>query len=346
MLAEPKKLARIARTIWRKGMFHCNIQVHYRCNFRCEICEYWDEPYASLPLLSAADVRRIADKIRPLGPQSLCVSGGEPLMHPEILDITSTLARDHFVVLICNGWFVTPELARELFKTGIYEVNISVDYADAARHDALRNREGAFDRAVAALEILFAARSRKDQRVHMNSVVMADNVDHIEELTGICKKIGITHLVTFYSGNRGIRQQAQNPKETARRLLDIGKRHKTFVSIPGYVAKFAEAGVDGRGIPHCRAGKNLFVVDCQGNITRCLDWLDRPVGNILEEDLEPLMKKLRRQCEASRCADCWTSCRGNVETLLYGENRLRDWRAYYEIIRDVPLASPSGDGIA
>ena len=342
MLEEPRKIARIMRTILRKGMFHCNIQVHYRCNFQCEICDYWKEPYTSMPVLSARDIESIAEKIRPLGPQSLCVSGGEPLMHPDILEINSILAREHFVVLICNGWFVTPELARALFKTGIYEVNISVDYANAAQHDALRNKEGAFERALGALETLFANRARKDQRVHMNSVVMSDNVDQIEELTRMCKNIGITHLVTFYCGNRGVRQMPRDPADAARRLLDIKKRYREFVAIPGYVAKFAEAGTDGKGIPGCRAGKNLFVVDCQGNITRCLDWLDKPVGNILREELEPVMAKLYRQYESTVCADCWTSCRGNVETLLYGPDRLRDWRAYYEIVRDVPFVSRAG----
>ncbi len=338
MLEEPKKMAQLMRTILRKGMFHCNIQVHYQCNFQCDICDYWKEPYTAMPKLSAADIRIVAEKIRPLGPQSLCVSGGEPLMHPEILEINSILAREHFVVLISNGWFVTPELARELFKTGIYEVNISVDYANSRQHDALRHKEGAFDRAVAALETLFANRTRKDQRVHMNSVIMSDNVDQIEELTKICKKIGITHLVTFYCGNRGTRQMTQDPADTARRLLDIQKRYPQFVAIPGYVAKFAEAGTDGKGIPHCRAGKNLFVVDCQGNISRCLDWLDKPVGNLFQESLESVMAKLHHQCESTTCADCWTSCRGNVETLLYGDSRLRDWRAYYDIVKDVPFA--------
>ncbi len=340
MLEEPRKIARLAGTILRKGMFHCNIQVHYKCNFHCEICDFWKAPYTEMPSLSAADIRLIAEKIRPLGPQSLCVSGGEPLMHPEILDINATLAQDHFVVLICNGWFVTPELAKELFKTGIYEVNISVDYASAARHDALRGKEGAFDRAVGALETLFANRSRADQRVHMNSVVMADNLDDMEELTKICKKIGITHLVTFYCGNRGTRQRPQDPVETARRLLDLRKRYREFVAIPGFIERFAEAGRDGKGIGDCYAGKNLFVIDCQGNITRCLDWLDKPVGNIFQEELAPLMQKLHDQFAATRCADCWTSCRGNVESLLYGGHRLRDWRAYYEIVKDVPLAAP------
>lgn len=339
MLEEPRKIARLVRTILRKGMFHCNIQVHYRCNFHCEICDFWKEPYTDLPALSAADIRFIAEKIRPLGPQSLCVSGGEPLMHPEILDITATLARDHFLVLICNGWFVTPHLAKELFRTGMYEVNISVDYANAAQHDALRGREGAFDRAVSALETLFASRTRKDQRVHMNSVVMADNLDHIEELTRICKKIGVTHLITFYCGNRGMRQRPQDPTETARRLLDIKKRYPEFVALPGFIERFAEAGRDGKGIADCYTGKNLFVIDCQGNITRCLDWLDKPVGNIFHEELELLMQRLHEQFLTRQCADCWTSCRGNVESLLYGRHRLRDWRAYYDIVKDVPFVS-------
>ncbi|MDR0234153.1 MAG: radical SAM protein, partial [Zoogloeaceae bacterium] len=233
MLEILTKQARIMWTIARKGMFHCNVQVHYHCNFKCTICEFWKKHYQTMPSLSAADIRIILEKIRPLGPQSMCLSGGEPLMHPEILDIAAITAREHLVVLICNGWFVTPELARELFKTGLCEVNVSVDYANASQHDAMRGREGAFDRAVAALEMLFASRVRKDQRVHMNSVVMADNLDQIEELSKICKKIGISHLITFYCNKRGAMQHTQDAQETVRRLLDIKKRYPEFVTLPG-----------------------------------------------------------------------------------------------------------------
>ncbi|MDR2208964.1 MAG: radical SAM protein [Azoarcus sp.] len=343
MLKEPLKMARLIKTIACKGMFHCNVQVHYHCNFKCKICEFWKKSHQSKPSLSVADIRLILEKIRPLGPQSMCLSGGEPLMHPEILDIAAITAREHFVVLICNGWFITPELARELFKTGIYEANISVDYANAAQHDAMRGKEGAFDRAMAALETLFASRCRKDQRVHMNSVLMADNVDQIEELTKICKKIGITHLITFYCGKRGTMQRAQDTKETVRRLLDIKKRYPELVTLPGYIERFAEAGQDGKGVGNCCTGKNLFDIDCQGNISRCLDWRDKPVGNIFHEDTNLLMQRLHEQFVTMPCADCWTSCRGNVEALLYGKNRLRNWRAYYEIIRDVPFTARAQD---
>ncbi|MEK7476001.1 MAG: hypothetical protein AAB152_10270 [Candidatus Coatesbacteria bacterium] len=80
-------------------------------------------------------------------------------------------SRDNFAAMICNGWFVTPEIAKALFSAGMYEISISVDYADPAKHDAQRACPGAFDRAIRALRLLNEARVDPEQRVHMISVV-------------------------------------------------------------------------------------------------------------------------------------------------------------------------------
>ncbi len=337
MVRDTWKFLRFARSFLGRRMVHLNLQILYDCNFRCRICDFWGEAYRDMPRLSAAQVRVAAGKLSALGPMIVSIGGGEPLLHDELPEITRILAREHFPVMITNGWFVTRERARALLAAGLDEASVSVDYADPRRHDAQRGMEGAFDKAVEALRILHESRAHATQRVHMISVIMDDNVDDVEPLIRLARDIGVTYLVTFYSDGRGNRGRRASPRDISLRLLALAARHPDFVALPGFIARFGE--MENGGVRPCRAGRNLLTVDCQGNVTRCIDRLKDPVGNILTDDVRALRDRLLSRAASEGCGDCWTSCRGSIESLMYGGSRLADLRAYYRMVKPVPLAA-------
>ncbi len=336
MLKIDKKGLAYFYSILRKRMIHLNLQLLYDCNYKCKICDFWKQEYDDSQKLSLEQIRIIADKIKVLGPQIISIGGGEPLMHKDIVDITSVLAEDNFPVMICNGWFVTSEIARDLFNAGMYEVSISVDYVDAEKHDAQRGRKGAFDRAVKALEILKENRTASHQRVHMISVVMEDNLDQIEDLIKLAKDIGVTYLVTLYSDNRGKKNKQFDGRDISAHLLGLKAKYKDFLSLPGYISGFSDAVNNVNGMQPCYAGKNLYNIDSTGNVSLCIDRLDDPVGNIFTEDMTDIKELLLQKQMSNSCGDCWTSCRGAIETLLYQGN-FSNWHTMYQSIKNVPL---------
>jgi MoaA/NifB/PqqE/SkfB family radical SAM enzyme len=331
-----KKLVFLQRFARRK-LVHLNLQLLYDCNFRCGICDFWKPAYEGKPRLSLAQVRVIAAKLRELGPHIVSIGGGEPFMHRELLPVVEALAQDHFVVMITNGWFVDRARAAALWRAGAYEVSVSVDYADPARHDAQRATPGAHARALAALQVLHETRVHPQQRVNMISVVMDDNVDDVERLVERSAEMGISYLVTLYSHGRGTKDPRAGDRTLGARLLDIKRRHRQFVALRGYLDRFGEA-VSG-GVGPCRAGRNLWNVDSQGNATLCIDKLDAPVGNLLVDDPRVIEARLLEAHRRNDCAGCWTSCRGPIETLMYGDDRLANLADYRELTRDVPLGA-------
>ena len=52
--------------------------------------------------MSAAHARIISDKLACIGSQIVSIGGGEPLLHPELMEIVSALARHHIPVMICS----------------------------------------------------------------------------------------------------------------------------------------------------------------------------------------------------------------------------------------------------
>jgi hypothetical protein len=122
--------------------------------------------------------------------------------------------------------------------------------------------------------------------------------------------------------------------------LALKKKYSTFVAIPGYLEKFSEAASSENGVRPCYAGKSLFNIDCQGNVGLCIDRLEDTVGNILTENVKEIQQKLLSLYQQNTCGDCWTSCRGNIEPLLYGEHRLRDLCSSYHIFKNIPVTAP------
>ena len=330
------KRLRYGWSFMRGGLVHVNLQLLYDCNFRCRICDFWTPAFGQRPRLRLEDAEVISDKLAELGPMIVSVGGGEPLLHQDLVGIVRTLARHHFPVMICNGWFVTAERARALFEAGIHEVSISVDYADPAKHDTQRGMPGAFNRAMEALRILQENRVHPWQRVHMITVVMDDNLADLEPLIQRCRAMGITYLVTLYSTLRGQGQERAPVGDVSAHLLDLHHRYPEFVQLRGYLGRFTEAFEQG-GIGPCFTGKHLCNVDCQGQVSLCIDRLDEPVGNLLTDDAREIRRLLLERHQSNTCHSCWTSCRGSIETLQHGQQRLGSLLDYARMVRPHPL---------
>jgi len=196
--------ARLALGFLTGRFIHCNLQVTYRCNFRCQICDFWKEDHDPADELSLGHIRLIGRKLNRLGTLIISLAGGEPLIREDLYDVITILnAAGHFPILITNGWFVDETVARDILRAGLQEISVSIDYRDPAKHDAQRGQQGAWDHAVRALELLHKNRPDRRNRVHMISVLMDDNLDEIEALIRLSRELGVTYMLNLYSWNRG-----------------------------------------------------------------------------------------------------------------------------------------------
>lgn len=107
------------------------------------------------------------------------------------------------------------------------------------------------------------------------------------------------------------------------------------MALRGYVQGFRHA-VEGTLTP-CQAGRLLCNIDTQGELSFCIDRPDTTVGNILNEPVGELVRRLRKNQRSNDCRGCWTSCRGSIETLRQGRFAPGNLRDYWEMARPVPL---------
>src|SRR5215813_9435359 len=99
-----------------------------RCNLACGYCNEYDHNSTPVPL----DVmKRRLDKLADLGTSIVTISGGEPMMHPQLDEIIQHIRHRGMIAgLISNGYYFTPERIKRLNKAGLEYLQISIDNVD------------------------------------------------------------------------------------------------------------------------------------------------------------------------------------------------------------------------
>ena len=267
-----------------------------------------------LPEQSVDQLAAGAQKLAQMGSLLVSLAGGEPLLREDLLEIVRRVARYHFPFITTSGWQVTADLADELFEAGLWGASVSIDYADAKRHDQARGVKGAFDRAVAALGHFSRARRYDWQRVNLMAVLLHDNHDEIEDLI----QLAAEHDAFFMIQPYGIRKTRSSrfvspPGGVSAKLVELRDRYRNVLSNRVFLGRFDQALAE--GVAGCRAGTAFFNIDSCGDIAICVEERSHPVANLYRDPAADIVRALNARARGNTCRDCWYNCRGEVEML-------------------------------
>ncbi|MCP3963120.1 MAG: radical SAM protein, partial [bacterium] len=165
------------------------VALTYRCNLACAFC-YAGCAASGLPAgwsedrtMTDDEVCRVLDRIRHEGEcPSVSFTGGEPTTRkglPRFVRHAKGLGMK--VNLISNGQLLGERLVAELSEAGLDSAQLSLEGHDAATHDALVARHGAFDRLWSAAKRLKAG----GIRVHTNTTMNRRNLPYLEALVDL-----------------------------------------------------------------------------------------------------------------------------------------------------------------
>ena len=134
-----------------------------RCNLKCRHCYFaptYDESLGRrADEISCEEICKAVDELLPFGLRACKLSGGEPFLRGDVVDICQHMKqKDVRVNIETNGTLVTQEQANTLARSRLVQfLSVSLDGACAETHEALRGVEGCFDKAVKGLEYLTTA---------------------------------------------------------------------------------------------------------------------------------------------------------------------------------------------
>ncbi len=166
-----------------------------RCNLKCVHCRSSSELEAKgHPDFSFDEAKRVLDDISSYASPVVVLSGGEPLLRPDIFEIAKYGgAKGLRMCLATNGTLVTEAIADKIKEADIKMVSMSLDGATAAVHDNFRNVPGAFDSTLSAMRIF----REKGIKFLINSSFTKRNQEEIPKLYKLAKELGATAWYMF-----------------------------------------------------------------------------------------------------------------------------------------------------
>ena len=285
-----------------------SFEVTDSCNCHCRHCDHGGERDESRNL-RPADYLRYMEALRPCVVQ---VSGGEPLLRPDLVEIVRNIkarAPLPYTILVSNWALMTEELYRELQEAGIDQFSVSLDFPDE-RHDEFRCHPGLYRH----LEDLIprVARLGFDDIV-LNSCITSQNLAEIEAIADKTREWGVNLCYSSYSARRtGCRDLLpKSPEQIAslNRSLDAIEARRddsNWIVNSRSTLDATRRYFERSGMPGCKAGHRFLVVTADGVLQPCSMQFQR-------YPLEQHGRMIREFTRHNTCDECYVSIRSYLD---------------------------------
>ena len=260
-----KATARNARGIWQvlRAIASTDhpLLVHLipvrRCNLSCTYCNEFDD--YSKPVPTDEMLRRV-DKLGELGTSVITISGGEPLLHPDLDDIIRRMRRNSIVSgLITNGYLLTADRIQRLNRAGLEWLQISIDNVNP--DEVSKKSLKVLDRKLQLLA------EHADFHVNINSVV-GGGVRYPQDAIVIGKRaieLGFSSTVgIIHDGDGQLQPLGDEERRVYHEMKQLEKR--SFTRVNAFQDNIAQ------GRPNqwrCRAGSRYLYICEDGLVHYC-----------------------------------------------------------------------------
>ena len=318
-----------------------------RCNLTCLHCYSISTDKDFPGELSHAEVSTVMKDLKAYGVPVLILSGGEPLLRPDIFEIANEAkAMGFYVGLSTNGTLIDAAMAKRIAAVGFNYVGISLD-GISKTHDLFRRKEGAFDLSLNAIRALRAI----DVKVGVRYTMTEDNAHDLPNLLELTEKEGIdkfyfSHL--NYAGRGKKNRDTDAHYKTTRDAMDLlFETALRWNAEPGgrelvtgnndadgvYLLHWAQKHFP-ESVPHLRqkleqwggnsSGVNVANIDNLGKVHPDTMWWHHTLGNVRTRPFSeiwsdvsnPLMAglKAKPRTVGGRCGECayFSICNGNT----------------------------------
>ena len=290
-----------------------------RCNLDCTYCNEFDDVSTPVPL---DEMKKRLDRLADMGTSIITISGGEPLLHPELDEVIRHIRKRGMIAgMITNGFFLNKERIARLNDAGLEHLQISIDNAvpDEVSKKSLKTLDG-------RLEMLS---EWAVFQVNINSV-LGSGVKNPEDALKIAHRaveLGFTSTVGIIHDHDGqLKPLGQREQEIFEEIMTLGKRsYSRFNEFQHNVA---------RGREHdwkCRAGSRYLYICEDGLVHWCSQQRGYP-GIPLSQYTDEM--RHNQYLTHKGCAPrCTVSCVQQVGIL-------DNWRSP-QTLQPTPLATPA-----
>jgi len=297
------------------GPLALHLEVTAACNLKCTHCFAGELPRREAPL-TLEELDKLFASMANMGTFRLGLTGGEPLLRPDLFDIID-LATAHGLhpCITTNGLLITEEIAEKFAQRQLVWLNVSLEGASTETNDLIRGK-GTFERVIKRLSLL-----SKHARFTLAFTIMKSNLQEMEACAELAREVGahtavfrplypagiaLHHLElmpTFAEYNNALNLLSQIPDNNAYEFCSIDPFS------PQTRQEKQSTIYDNSG---CGAGNSVCSISISGDVNPC-SFLgnDFVAANIRERSFEEIWHNSRqfRDMRAngsltSSCSDC------------------------------------------
>ncbi len=323
-----------------------------RCNLTCKHCYSISADTNFKGELSTTEIFTVMADLKSFKVPVLILSGGEPLLHPDIFEISARAkAMGFYVGLSSNGTLIDASNIEQIAAIGYDYVGISLDGLRDT-HDYFRRQQGAFDKSLQALRLC----KEHGIKIGMRFTLTQDNQAEFPQMLQLMEeenvdKFYLSHLNYAGRGNKNrkddvfhqmTRQAMDILFDTGLKALQAGKS-KEFVTGNNdadgvYLLTWAKQHFPDK-VEHLQqkliqwggnsSGVNVANIDNLGHVHPDTFWWNYSLGNVKQrpfseiwpDDSDPLMAGLKQHPRPlkGRCKECHYQniCGGNTRVRAY-----------------------------
>jgi radical SAM protein with 4Fe4S-binding SPASM domain len=286
-----------------------SIELTFRCNLRCAHCYIGDRRIGPDPSeLSTSEIKRILDDLCDAGCLWLLLTGGEPLMRPDFLEIYRYARHKGFVVsLFTNGTMLTPQMVDALAEMPPFLTEITLYGYTQATYEAITGIPGSHARCLRAIDLIM----ERGFRLKLKTIAMSLNVHELPAMQDFANRLGLDFrydpmIVAQLDGGKTPLAVRLSPEQAVAADLKNPQRVLEYQEIQERLGPVKPSPTR---LYSCQTGINSFHIDPYGKLSPCMisrsQSFDLRQGSFAEgwnQFLPEVINQPRKA--ASACSEC------------------------------------------
>lgn len=294
------------------------LELSSRCNERCIHCYIpngkknhgIDMPYERF--------KKIIDEFADMGGISVTLSGGEALLHKDIIKMLYYCReKDLQISVLSNLIKLTDEEVKAMKDTNVSLVQVSLYSMDPEVHDYITTVKGSYEKTKDAIERLVAA----DVPVQISCPLMKANKDGYSEVLKYAQTLKVKAQTDYImmaqadldTSNLANRLSLKETEKVIRDIIEYDQKYTTDIDkMRPVVSEMQFDRERYMAQPVCGVGYDNCCITANGDVYPCAGWQDYVLGNVYKQSLKEIwedserVKELRKITEASfpQCVDC------------------------------------------
>lgn len=259
-------------------------ELTYGCNLKCIHCYTDNEDKRKY--LSLLQIEDIARQLKDMGTIHVVLSGGEPFLRDDIMDIIEILRRDFFVVVLTNATMIDSEKAKKLKELNVAQVEISLYALDKHIHDTITGVTGSHTKTMEGIHHL----NEEGVRVTIKCSIMKQNIAEYPKIVDFARSLGLRLYVSplinprldgcqtpyeYYVKDKGIDLYISQWVKNNRKKLESVEKKPLILKEDSFI---------------CNAGHVLCSITPDGYLKAC-PIIPVKLGNLLDKNFRELWQK-------------------------------------------------------